>query len=100
MEVTVGESGIVSIGGIAKAWVGKDSGELQAVATEMTMMNNAMDLIVDLIFTPYSTYKTLSTYFSANSAGCPPVCQNNTVSSFLKNPLRMRSIIPAAARPV
>src|SRR5207245_6437201 len=37
---------------------------------------------------------------SANSAGCPPVCQNKTVSCVLKNPVRIKSIIAAAARPV
>src|SRR5258707_12043956 len=41
-----------------------------------------------------------SAYFSANSAGCPPVCRNKTVSFVLKNPVRIKSIIPAAARPV
>ena len=41
-----------------------------------------------------------SAYLSANKAGCPPVCQNNTVSSLPNVPLRTRSINPAAARPV
>ena len=39
-------------------------------------------------------------YFSANKAGVPPVCQKSTVSLVGKNPCRIRSIIPAAARPV
>src|SRR6266478_7076155 len=38
-----------------------------------------------------------SVYWSANSAGSPPVCRNNTLSSLLKKPLRIRSIMPAAA---
>src|SRR6266478_1659418 len=41
----------------------------------------------------------LFAYLSANNAGCPPVFKNNRFSSFLKNPLRIKSIIPAAARP-
>lgn len=48
----------------------------------------------------YDFHAILSAYLSANRAGCPPVCQNKIVSSFLKNPLRIKSIIPAAARPV
>src|SRR6266481_716824 len=34
----------------------------------------------------------------ANSAGCPPVCKNKTVSFVLKNPLRIKSTGPADAR--
>lgn len=48
----------------------------------------------------FHQFSRRSRYFSANRAGCPPVCQNKIFSSFLKKPLRIRSIRPAAARPV
>ena len=45
-------------------------------------------------------YSRESPYLSANNAGWPPVCQNSTVSSRPKCPLRTRSMSPAAALPV
>src|SRR5438552_6356585 len=45
---------------------------------------------------PVLFHQVLFAYSSANSAGCPPVCKNNTGSSFLKNFVRIKSIIPAA----
>src|ERR1035438_77883 len=48
------------------------------------------------VFTPGNQ---TSSFAYANSAGAPPVCQNKTVSPFLKTPLRIKSTSAPKARP-
>src|SRR6266478_6316916 len=69
--------------------------------SRLASLDRPVNYFVQLFFPPQMRLSlNSSAYCSANSAGCPPVCQNKIVSFVLKNPVRIKSIIPAAARPV
>jgi hypothetical protein len=72
---------------------------IKSLILQTKRSENVMSVAIKLKLWLYN-FVPRALYFSEKSAGVPPVCQKSTVSPRLKNLLWIRSINPAAARPV